>query len=234
MQASTPSQFILRWQNNFYSVQHRPTITENCCNVKSFLNSLLAVCRRASRVAAGHGTIHTAPDSQPSIWLRDTAHCTAPATKLEAKLSEKTPGNCRHCPDPHTDEFSFSGEDDNAKCPHWPKVGMGRSGGGAAFLRKAISRIGERNVEEEWDGNTNNICGWCRVFSNRSHRSNLGGGQGWNREWWEYAGGSGQCRRGLTCKLVVSPSMPPPQHNARSTSSPSWLCRYPPSSSNDP
>ena len=30
--------------------------------------------------------------------------------------------------------------------PHRPKVRMGRSGGGAAFLRKAISRIGERNV----------------------------------------------------------------------------------------
>ena len=130
--------------------------------------------------------------------------------------------------------FRFLAKMITPNAPHWPKVRMGRSGGGAAFLRKAISRIGERNVEEEWDGNTNNICGWCRVFSNRSHRSNLGGGQGWNREWWEYAGGSGQCRRGLTCKLVVSPSMPPPQHNARSTSSPSWLCRYPPSSSNDP
>ena len=61
--------------------------------------------------------------------------------------------------------------------PHWPKVRMGRSGGWAAFLRKAISRIGERNVgqKKNWRG-IPTICGRCRVFSNHSHRSNLGAG----------------------------------------------------------
>ena len=38
------------------------------------------------RCGAG-GTIHTAPDSQPSIWLRDTAHCSLHPTKKRNRLA---------------------------------------------------------------------------------------------------------------------------------------------------